>query len=537
MCFRAALIAALLGLVVGLSLPASAQIEDEGMGELNAWGQRYLSSDEKEFPTNLWRGSDDNMLLDLLQSIQTPALSPAERSLLRRVILSPATEPRGSNAEALLAERARLMLELGEARAAAALAPQLKQDPRGLNAETLAVDLDMASGREASACAALSGPVKEGDYWLKLRAVCAVLQDNFAGAQLAIEVAAAQGVNDDWMVAAIFAAAGDSPDPPAARFDSGLNIALSAKAALDTSEVSVSEDRPDLAAAIARRDDISNEMRARFAELASAFDLISSADRRAILLSRVAESETADSLTVIEQVLRDLNDPLVSDEQRAAGLNDVLRTAARADLSHYRSTAQLFLTDLESLPQNELTAPYALEYARAAMMAGDHELARAWLSALRLETAPQVDPFEIASLEAVAITAGRSVSDTSLGAIEKRLVSTSDTTPREIQTVAILTAWTGLGRPLTPVGRDFVSQAVDRGTRIPQGQLTSLKAATRSGALGEAALMVLVTTNGDARGLAPSDLAILLELLIEIDAEEIARGLALESSNYWSVPE
>ncbi len=525
----------------GLASPAIAQVElnqveDEGMGDLNAWGQRYLDIGEKEFPINLWRGSDDDTLLALLQSVRTAELTPAERSLLRRAVLSPSTEPRGAKAEALLAERARLMLELGEARAAAALAPQLKQDPRGLDAETLAVDLDMASGREASACGTLAGPVKEGVYWLKLRAVCAVLQDNYAGAQLAIEFAAAQGVSDDWMVEAIFAAAGDSPNAPSARFDSGLNIALSSKAQLDTSTLTLAGDRPDLAAAAALRPGVPNDLRARFAEIAAEFDLISPEDRRDILLTRLEDPDYTAS-SAIEQTLRDLTDPLVSDETRAAGLYSVLEAAARSDLARYRSTSQLFLEDLATLPQNDITAPYALDYARAAMMGGDRELAMSWLGALEIEGAEAPDPYQIAVLEAVDIIAGGDASPASLSAVEKRLVTTADTTPKEIQTVGILTSWTGLGLSLTPVGRDFVSQAVDRGIRIPQGQLTSLKAAAQSDAIGEAAMMVLAITNGKSNELAPVDFAALLETLRAMDADEIARGLALENSNFWKVPE
>ena len=534
--FSRSLRAALAVSCLALSGTAAAQVEDEGMGERNAWGQRDLSAGEKEVPTNLWRGSDDDTLLALLQSVRTADLTPAERSLLRRAVLSPATEPRGAKAEDLLAERARLMLELGEARAAAALAPQLKQDPRGLDAETLAVDLDMASGLEASACGALAGPVKEGVYWLKLRAVCAVLQDNYSGAQLAIEVAAAQGVTDEWMVEAIFAAAGDSPNPPNARFDSGLNIALSSKADLDTSTLTFSGDRPDLAAAAAQRPGVPNELRARFAEIAAEFDLISAKDRRGILLARLEDPEYT-AASSIEQVLNDLSDPLVADETRAAGLYSVLDVAARSNLARYRSTAQLFLEDLKALPQNDITGQYALDYARAALMAGDRDLAQSWLGALEIEGVEQPDPYEIAILEAVDILAGGDASPASLRAVEKRLVTTSNTTPREIQTVGILTSWTGLGLPLTPVGRDYVSQAVDRGIRIPQGQLISLKAAAQSGAIGAAAMMVLAMTNGAAGELAPTDFAILLDILIEMDAEEIARGLALESSNYWRVPE
>ena len=170
-------------------------------------------------------------------------------------------------------------------------------------------------------------------------------------------------------------------------------------------------------------------------------------------------------------------------------------------------------------------------------MAGDRELAQSWIGALEIEGVEQPDPYEIAILEAVDIIAGGDASPASLRAVENRLVTTSNTTPREIQTVGILTSWTGLGLPLTPVGRDFVSQAVDRGIRIPQGQLISLTAASQSGAIGEAAMMVLAMTNGAAGELAPTDFAILLDILIDMDADEIARGLALESSNYWRVPE
>lgn len=530
--FSKAAIASALFVGVCATDMAYAQVEDEGMDDLNAWGQRYLASDEKEFPSSLWRGSDDDKLLALLQSVRTADLTPAERNLLRRAVLSPATQPRGELAEALLAERARLMLELGEARAAAALAPQLKQDARGLDAETLAVDLDLASGREASACAELAGPLKEGAYWLKLRAVCAVLQDNFAGAQLAIEVAALQGVNDDWMVAAIFAASGDSPEPPNARFDTGLNIALSAKAGLDTSTLTMAGERPDLAAAIARRGDIPNELRARFAEIANAFNLISSEDRRDLLLERMTDPDF-EATSQIEQVLSDLNDPLVDDETRLSGLHDVLKAAARTDFLQFQTTSKLFLPDLQTLPQNDLSAAYALDFARAAMIAGDRELAGSWLAVLEMEGAPQPDPYDIAVLEAVDILTGGDASTATLSSVEKRLVATADTTPREIQTVRILTAWTGLGLPLTPVGRDFVSSTVDRGDRIPQGQLTSLRAAANSGAIGEAVFSILSMTNGDAKQLAPSDFATLLDILIGLDAGEIARDLALEASNFW----
>ena len=127
-------------LAIGLTLcgNAAAQVESESPDDISAWGQRYLSIGEPEFPSNLWRYSDDDTLLALMQSVRTADLSPAERRLLRRAVLSPATRPLGTKAEELLAERARLMLELGEERAAADLVPQLEEETLGLDAETLA---------------------------------------------------------------------------------------------------------------------------------------------------------------------------------------------------------------------------------------------------------------------------------------------------------------------------------------------------------------------------------------------------------------
>ena len=114
--FSKAALGAVLAIGFGAAGLASAQVESESLDDLSAWGQRYLSVEEYEFPSSLWRNSNDDTLLALMQTVRTSDLSPAERRLLRRTILSPATRPRGAKAEALLAERASLMLALGEAR-------------------------------------------------------------------------------------------------------------------------------------------------------------------------------------------------------------------------------------------------------------------------------------------------------------------------------------------------------------------------------------------------------------------------------------
>lgn len=530
MSFKGIMLAASL---LGATLTAQAQVETDSLGDLSSWGQRFLASDEPEFPNDLWRNSNDETLLALLRSIQVEALGPAERRLLRRIVLSPATRPRGERANEVLAERARLMLALGEARAAAAVAPELGEDSRGLDPETFAIDLDLASGQEATACAALNGATGEADYWYKLRAVCAVLQDNFSGAELAIEIAEAQGVEDEWMIAAIFAAAGDVPEPPNARFDTGLNIALSAKADLDMETITLAEGRPDLAAAAAQRPSIPSELRVQFAETASEFDLISVADRRQILIERF-NSEDSAAFSALEVALADLRDPLVSDGQRHSQLAEVLRTAAGDGLSTYRATAALFLPDFQRLIQSPVAADFAVDYAKAALIAGDRATAMDWLGTFSFEGAGEPDPYAVAVVEAVDILAGGDASPPSLIAIETRLIEAVDSTERELQVGAILTAWTGLGYPLSPLGRDFVAQLSDRGERMAQGQVTGLRAAVLSGAVAEAGLMILVTTRGEAERLAPPELSGIFAALVAMDADDLAREFAIESTQFWT---
>ncbi len=526
--------AALLGLfaAIALSVPASAQVDSEGMGDLDAWGTRYLDRAEKEFPTRLWSGSDDEVLLGLMKSIHTSHLTPAERMLLRRVVLSPTRKPTGQSAEALLAERARLMLELGEAKAAAALAPRLKQNARGLDAETIAVDLDMASGREASACQRVSGPAPEGEYWLKLRAACAVLQENYSGAELAVEFASAQGLRDAWFIEAIFAASGDVPNPPNARFDTGLNIALSAKANLDTSRITLSTSRPGLAAAAASHPGVSPELRTRFAEIAAETGLISAETRRQILIERLDQEDfTASSM--IEQALQTMTDPGATTAQKAERLNAVLSSVSSAGIARYAGTARLFMPDLKGLPKVRETAPYALNFARAALATGNGKLAREWLNASEFEGIDPPPPFEVAVLEALDMIAGGDRSAPSQRAVQTRLLEAASSSAQKQTAARILTLWTGLDLLLEQDARALMVEQSDTAERIDAYTLLAIGSAARAGAIGEAALMVLTETKGKPGDLASADLAALIAILRSIGAEDVAAGLALEASEFW----
>ena len=58
-------------------------------------------------------------------------------------------------------------------------------------------------------------------------------------------------------------------------------------------------------------------------------------------------------------------------------------------------------------------------------------------------------------------------------------------------------------------------------------------AATRSGAAAETVLRTLDITGGDPSKLDAADLAILVDALRRIGAEDAARVLAVEATGYW----
>ena len=229
MSFRGLAAAALIGSV---ALTAEAQIEDSGLDLVNPWGMSFLEAGEPSLSTDMWSASDADDLLPLMRDVRTHGLTPAERTLMRRMALSPAAPPPGAQEPALRAERARIMYELGEAEAAASLMARLETPPPGLDADEIVADLTRALGNEATACNMLDDPDRMTGYWAKLRAVCAALRGNTAGAELAIEMALQQDAVDSWLLSAVFAASGELPEPPEADFSSGLNLAISAEAGL-----------------------------------------------------------------------------------------------------------------------------------------------------------------------------------------------------------------------------------------------------------------------------------------------------------------
>ncbi len=527
---RACLLAAIL---FAFPLAAPAQVESGELSEIDAWAFSGLDPDELPLPGGVWPASDAGDLLPLLQAVRTRGLTPAESGLLRRAVLSPAAAPSGEEDSKLLAERARLMFETGETAAAVLFLPQVDALPDGRDPAELAADLQLALGETAEACATLGEGTGEAEpdapFWTKLRAVCFALEDNAPAAELALELAVSQGIDDPWFFNAIFAASGVTTLDPGARFDTGLALALSGHAGLKASTGTITAARPDLAAELARRDGFPPDLRVIAAGIAAEAGLLSAEDHRAAYRALLALDGFTPK-TPIEAALAAAWSETETPAARTRAMEEVLN-AATGNLARFAAVSRLLAADLAALAPSDETARAALAFARAGLAAGDAGLAAKWRANAGLAD-PPAPAFDLAWTEGLLVLAGREADD--LEGLSNRLLASADGRARRDAMRRLFALWNGVGIPLTSAARASLEDPPGPMPQAASPMLArALLAAASAGASGETVLRALALTGGDPYALPAPDTALIVEALAEAGAGDLARTLALEATGYW----
>ncbi|MEO0466034.1 MAG: hypothetical protein AAF216_05790 [Pseudomonadota bacterium] len=526
--------AALVVAAVLAAVPSVAQVEIRSLEMIDPFGRGYLEDGEAAMPTNMWKASRTEDLLPLMRQVRTRQLTPSERTLLRRVVVSPAARPEGERANEVLAERARILYELGEADAAADLLSRLPENPRGLDAAQLAVDLQLALGNEASACASLTSETREGAFWAKLRAVCAVLRNDTEAALLAIELAEAQGVNDDWFKSAVFASTLENTGDLVARFDTGMNLALSTKLALEPPVNSITTSRPDLAAAMAERTTIPIDVRIVAAGVAAEAGLIDGPAHRQLYREMIRQ-ENFQPTRPVEVAIQALDAPGTASAERDRKLAMALRSSM-GNAARFAAAARLFEEDLSRIGRNAESARHALTFARAEIATGDFDRADDWLDATGFKDAPEFDPFDVAMMRATMVLIGHERSDETVAATAAALVESAADNMKRAQAARMFALWTA--RYVAPPAAARSLMAGARPETAPQGnawRMLAVRAAAEAEAAGEVVVSTLGVTRGDPTRLPTPDLLIILDSLTQIGASDVAEQLTLEATGYWKV--
>ena len=549
-----ALFGTVLTLFTGISLAvslfpagmAAAQVEGQvqsgALGELDLWGVGFLPASQTALPKTSWAASDAEDLLALTKTARVSNLSPVEQVLMRALVLSSADMPEGALADDLLAERARLMFQIGEASPAARLMPSLKKAPSGLSPHELAIDLQLATGQAEAACLGdgAEGGTQSG-FHARFRAVCSALFDRPEDAELALELSQSlsetggQSADERWFASAIYAATGALPDKPEARFDSGMSLALSAKAGLEPSAQSMARSRKDLAASIARQDSFAPVMRVQAAGVAAEAGLLDAKTHREIYKG-VIEADGFRARTPLEVALqtrmRDGNDA----GAKARTLRAALRTA-RGNAARFSAVSRLLLDDLQALNPGKDTARMAVDFAYAGLAAGAPEEALRW--AKTGTDGAGADgagaSFEQVWLRGVLMLAEAELPDGGVTEVTEALLKAAKTRQQKQASARLFVLWQAMEISVPPEARRMLATY-----RTPSGVsgvspflLASIEAAAREGAGAELVLRLLGLTKGDAYRLAPHDVGALVAALRTLGQGDAARLLALEATGYW----
>lgn len=176
------------------------QISVTELAAIDPAGAGLVSASSGGFSSNLWAGSARTAVTSRLAQLPSAPNSPAMQQLTRRLLLTAATPPIGAappEEPSLLALRLSKLIANGLINDAATLAAQSPRDDsfaRQAFAEAL-----LLQAREADACGDGTALREQANdpYWLKLRALCHILQNDNQAALLTLDIMRERAVNDD----------------------------------------------------------------------------------------------------------------------------------------------------------------------------------------------------------------------------------------------------------------------------------------------------------------------------------------------------
>ncbi len=530
------------------ALPQAPVFQARALGALDPWGIGWGGRAEGQLPNTLWRGSDARVLGPLFERVQAQTLSPAGKILARRVVMASGSPPQGDSGSLILA-RIALLHALGaedEALELLDMFPALDPSHDGLWTKA---DRALQEGKMRMACELLpqaEDPVLTN--WMKLGAFCRLLEEDTAGADLMVELARAQGVEDPWFFNVVGQTTGAiTGRKPAGRLSTGLETAFSLAASLDIPANALDGLSGPALARLARNESLSLALRLEAAEralLAGAADwtmlaqlvALASEPEIAALVETIepgsemppapagvqARSFMGSKLATLIFDNESTDDPLA----RAALFASLLTDPETADRN-----AVLFADWLTPLRPSAQLVLFASSFTRAAIANGDTTQAARWRAGQEYEGAGLPDPRTLAINNGLIVFLGLDTDPSALAMISKRLIDTARGVNDRQVNARLFALYAALGLKLPPEARQvIVSDLATGGQRVRPGLMVAVRAADDSGSLGEVMMTVLAAMEASPDRLEVSDLAELIAALNEAGLVEEARLLAREAA-------
>jgi len=210
--------------------PSGPRVTVSGLNAIDPSGAGLVSASTGGFNSNLWSASPRTAVTARLAQLPSGTGSPTMQNLTRRLLLTAASPPLGvapPEEPSLLALRLAKLVANGWIGDAATLAAQSPRDDSF--ARQSAAEALLLQGREGDACGEATSLRQSANdaYWLKLRALCYILNKDTQAALMTLDVMRERAISDD----AFFALAGALVDGQAVQLaalpsPSGIHLAL-----------------------------------------------------------------------------------------------------------------------------------------------------------------------------------------------------------------------------------------------------------------------------------------------------------------------
>ncbi|MBU6372144.1 MAG: hypothetical protein KJS97_05395 [Alphaproteobacteria bacterium] len=501
--------------------------------QLDAWASGALSPSNGGLPPTLWDGSDPAALGAVFDEAPRAYGSPTAAALALRALTSSGRAPGGGGPAATEAVRKRYgaLGRLGAAEALAGMVTgQAAADPAILQ---FGVQAELARGRDDAACGKAEGllvadPVPA--FALRMRAFCLARSGDAAGAELALEIGRQANAVDPAFAGAIQAMLAPVKAPPAGKFDTSFNVAVSLAAKLKPGPNALNASSSLALVRLARDAGAPTTLRYGAAVMALRFGLIDGATARAAVRASLdaaapatpakkgasAAPKATSAATPVQPLALALKAVETAEPgpARARALAAALRRAETPGA--YLATARLFAADLAQVTPAADLADVAPAFVKASLTVGATERAAAWA-----DLAP---PATRGAVDAIFAAAGRA--DLS-GAIDRRIAASANSAPAAARDVTLLAA---LGAPQSETAAAFARANAPPATApADAARVAALKDAQARGARGETALRAAALLGDGAQRLDAETLATVIRTLQAAGFEAEARAAAIEA--------
>ncbi|MDZ4760056.1 MAG: hypothetical protein SGJ21_03170 [Alphaproteobacteria bacterium] len=533
-----------------LTSPGWAQVSSGPLGQVDPWGVGWLGKAEGALPSTFWANTDAATLGPILASLRPETLSPAATLALRRVLLSSAKGP--EDGAELIPERLRLIEQIGETGRSIDLRGRFPKAPWGRTADSLASELELATGRSETACARVADRRADDPVWMPVRALCYAIAGDFNAASMVGEqVVGADGAASPWLVSALETMREPTKTRPAGRYGSPFEVAVSVAAKLSVPANAFLSLPGDVALAVVRHEGATPDQKRAALPAAVETGKANPSDVLAVLGlpvnapasgKRAAPSSRIDYLALASAAAADEN---LKPDARGTAFAVALKSGeTRTD---FRTASLALHAALKALPKSEATLAHSETFARASLVAGDQKLAGEWRALMDRAPDKSADPWAAARIDLMLSFAGVGAGDAS--AILDRLLASVPATPavaakastpaqrqadlRRIENARALFLYVGLGRALTPEARAVLAAQKTVGRGVSDAGLARVRAANEAKAPGEAALAAIALVGSDASAQSFAGLGDILTELRRAGLETEANAIALEALQVW----